>query len=140
VARSLAKAAGKLGLTMTAACPEGYGPTDVDRKAMPWLSSTTDPLGAAEGADCVVTDAWYSMGQEAEADERRPVFRPYQVNAALLERARPGAVFLHCLPAHRGEEATDDVLDGPQSRIFPEAHNRRHTARALVAFVLGVRP
>lgn len=139
VARSLAKVAGKLAMTMTAACPEGFGPTDVDRKAMPWLSSTTDPLSAAEGADCVVTDAWYSMGQEAEADERRPVFRPYQVNAALLERARPGAVLLHCLPAHRGEEATDEVLDGPQSRIFPEAHNRRHTGRALMAFLLGAR-
>lgn len=140
VARSLAKVAGKLDMTMVAACPEGYGPTDVDRRAMPWLSATTDPMAAAEGADCIVTDAWYSMGQEAEADERRPVFRPYQVNAALLARARAGAVFLHCLPAHRGEEATDDVLDGPQSRIFPEAHNRRHTARALLAFLLGVRP
>lgn len=140
VARSLAKAAGTLGMTMVAACPEGYGPTDVDRKAMPWLSTTTDPVAAVEGADCVATDAWYSMGQEAEADERRPVFRPYQVNAALMERARPSAVFLHCLPAHRGEEATDDVLDGPRSRIFPEAHNRRHTVRAVIAFLLGVRP
>lgn len=140
VARSLAKTAGKLGMTMMAACPPGYGPRGDDLAAMPWLSSTTDPVSAVEGADCVVTDAWYSMGQEAEADERRPVFRPYQVNAALLERARPTAVVMHCLPAHRGEEATDDVLDGPRSRIFPEAHNRLHTARALLAFVLGVRP
>jgi ornithine carbamoyltransferase len=140
VARSLAKVAGKVGMTMTAACPEGYGPTPADRTAMPWLSSATDPVAAFEGADCVVTDAWYSMGQEAEADERRPVFRPYQVNAASMERAKRDAVFLHCLPAHRGEEATDDVLDGPRSRIFPEAHNRLHTARALIAFLLGVRP
>lgn len=140
VARSLARAAGKLGMTMVAACPEGYGPSEVDHKAMPWLTSTTDPVSAVEGAHCVVTDAWYSMGQEAEADERRPVFRPYQVNAALLERARPDAVLLHCLPAHRGEEATDEVLDGPRSRIFREAHNRRHTARAAIAFLLGVRP
>ena len=140
VARSLAKAAGKLAMTMVAACPEGYGPSAAELAAMPWLSSTSDPLAAVEGADCVATDAWYSMGQEAQADERRPVFRPYQVNAALLERARPGAVVLHGLPAHRGEEATDDVLDGSRSRIFPEAHNRLHTARALLAFLLGVRP
>lgn len=140
VARSLAKTAGKLGMTMMAACPAGYGPRGDDLAAMPWLAGSTDPVAAVEGADCVVTDAWYSMGQEAEADERRPVFRPYQVNAALLERARPTAVVMHCLPAHRGEEATDDVLDGPRSRIFPEAHNRLHTARALLAFVLGVRP
>ncbi len=140
VARSLAKAAGKTGMTMMAACPTGYGPTPADLAAMPWLSGTDDPHGAVEGADCVVTDAWYSMGQEAEADERRPVFRPYQLNAALLERARPSAIVMHCLPAHRGEEATDDVLDGPRSRIFPEAHNRLHTARAVLAFLLGVRP
>ena len=140
VARSLAKAAGKLGMTMVAACPEGYGPTTAELASLPWLTTTTDPQAAAEGADCVATDAWYSMGQEAEADERRPVFRPYQVNAALLDRARAGAVVLHCLPAHRGEEATDDVLDGARSRIFPEAHNRLHTARALLAFLFGVRP
>ena len=140
VARSLAKAAGKVGMTMMAACPEGYGPTPGDLAAMRWLSATDDPVGAVEGADCVVTDAWYSMGQEAEAGERRPVFRPYQVNTALLERARPGAVVMHCLPAHRGEEASDDVLDGPRSRIFAEAHNRLHTSRALLAFLLGVRP
>jgi ornithine carbamoyltransferase len=139
VARSLARAAGPLGMTMVAACPDGFGPRAADLAAMPWLSSTTEPLAAVEGADCVVTDSWYSMGQEAQADERRPVFRPYQVNAAMLERAGSKAIVMHCLPAHRGEEATDAVLDGPQSRIFPEAHNRLHTARALLAFLLGVR-
>lgn len=139
VARSLAKASGLLGMTMVAACPDGYGPSTADLAAMPWLHSTTDALAAVEGADCIATDSWYAMGQEAQADERKPVFRPYQVNAALLERAGAKAVLLHCLPAHRGEEATDDVLDGPQSRIFAEAHNRRHTARALLAFLLGVR-
>ena len=139
VARSLAKASGRLGMTMVAACPEGYGPTPDELRAMPWLSTTTDPQAAAEGADCVATDSWYAMGQETQAEERKPVFRPFQVNAALLERAGPKAIVLHCLPAHRGEEATDDVLDGPQSRIFPEAHNRRHTARGLLAFLFGVR-
>jgi ornithine carbamoyltransferase len=134
VARSLAKGASMLGAELVASCPEGFGPRPDDR-----VPCFPRPQDAVEGVDCVVTDTWYSMGWEDEANERRPVFRPYQVTTDLLRLAHPGAVFLHCLPAHRGEEATDAVLDGPQSRIFLEAHNRMHTARAVLAFVLGVR-
>jgi ornithine carbamoyltransferase len=134
VARSLSRGITMLGGELAACCPEGYGPRNEDH-----VSTIMRPEEAVEGARCVVTDTWYSMGWEKEADERRPLFRPYQITSDLLSRAEPDAVFLHCLPAHRGEEATDDVLDSPQSRIFPEAHNRMHTARAIVAFLLGVR-
>jgi ornithine carbamoyltransferase len=134
VARSLSRGIRMLGGELVACCPEGYGPRNEDH-----VPTIKRPEEAVEGARCVVTDTWYSMGWEKEADERRPVFRPYQITSDLLSRAEPDAVFLHCLPAHRGEEATDDVLDSPQSRIFPEAHNRMHTARAIVAFLLGVR-
>ena len=134
VARSLSRGVTMLGGELVACCPEGYGPRSEDH-----VPTIRRPEEAVEGARCLVTDTWYSMGWEKEADERRPVFRPYQINGDLLQRAEPDAVFLHCLPAHRGEEATDEVLDSPQSRIFPEAHNRMHTARAVVAFLLGVR-
>jgi ornithine carbamoyltransferase len=134
VARSLAIGARLLGAELVASCPEGFGPQPSDE-----VTNFHRPEEAAEWADCLVTDTWYSMGWEDEANERRPVFRPYQVNAELLGRANPNAVFLHCLPAHRGEEATNSVLDGRQSRIFREAHNRMHTARAVLAYVLGVR-
>ena len=119
---------------LTACCPEGFGPSDTDDVRL-----VERPQDAVEGADCLVTDTWYSMGWEAEANERRPVFRPYQVTSDLMSRANPSAIFLHCLPAHRGEEATDDVLDGAQSRIFRQAHNRMHTARAVLAFLMGIR-
>ena len=134
VARSLAGGAKLLGAELTACCPEGFGPSDTDD-----VRSVERPQDAVEGADCLVTDTWYSMGWEAEANERRPVFRPYQVTSDLMSRANPSAIFLHCLPAHRGEEATDDVLDGAQSRIFRQAHNRMHTARAVLAFLMGIR-
>lgn len=101
------------------------------------ISSTTDPAEAVAGADAVYTDAWYSMGQEAEKALRAPVFTPYQVNGELMAEAKPSAIFLHCLPAHRGDEATDEVLDGPQSRIFAQAHNRLHSARGLMSFLAG---
>ena len=83
----------------------------------------------------VSTDAWYSMGQESEKEVRRRAFEGFCVDAALMSHALPTAIFLHCLPAHRGEEATDDVLDGAQSRIFPQAHNRMHTYRGLLAWL-----
>ena len=92
------------------------------------------------GADAVSTDAWYSMGQEAEAAVRRPLFAPYRVDAALMAVAAPDAIFLHCLPAHRGEEVTDEVLDGPASQVWPQAANRLHAARAALAWLLGARP
>jgi ornithine carbamoyltransferase len=84
----------------------------------------------------VVTDAWYSMGQEAEANERRPIFQPYRVDQALMDVAADDAIFLHCLPAHRGEEVTDEVLDGPQSRVWPEAANRLPAARGALEWLL----
>jgi ornithine carbamoyltransferase len=134
VARSLFSGARLLGADVVACCPEKYGPEERDN-----VPVIADPLVAAEGAHVIVTDAWFSMGEEHEADERRPVLRPYQVTSELLGRAESDAVFLHCLPAHRGEEATDDVFDSPQSRIFPEAHNRMHSSRAIMAFLLGAR-
>ena len=96
-----------------------------------------DPKKAVKGADIVYTDVWASMGQEHEADQRREVFKPYQVNEALLGRARPDAIFLHCLPAHRGEEVTSGVLDGPQSRAIPQAANRMHFQMALLLWLIG---
>lgn len=99
-----------------------------------------DPLEAVEGADAVYTDVWASMGQEAEREHRLELLRPYQVNRALLSRARPGAVVLHCLPAHRGEEITDEVMDGPQSVVFDQAENRLHAQKAILALFLGTEP
>ena len=134
VARSLARGTTMLDAELVACCPDGYGPGAGDD-----VETITRPVDAVEGAHVIVTDTWYSMGAEAEADERRPVFRPFQVTAPLLAGAEPDAIFLHCLPGHRNEEATDEVFDGPRSRVFLEAHNRMHTARALIAFLLGAR-
>jgi ornithine carbamoyltransferase len=89
------------------------------------------------GADAVYTDAWASMGQEAEAYARKTVFRPYQVNAALFAKAKPDALFMHCLPAHRGEEVTDEVIDSPNSVVFPEAENRLHVQKAIMLEMMG---
>jgi len=144
VARSLAIAAAMVGIEVRVACPDGYGPSADDVARIEGLGGTLavadTPGEAVAGVDAVSTDAWYSMGQEAEAAERRPVFAPYQVDAALMAAAAPEAIFLHCLPAHRGEEVTDEVLDGPRSRVWPQAANRLHAARAVLAHLLGVRP
>jgi ornithine carbamoyltransferase len=144
VARSLAIASAMVGVEVRVASPEGYGPSADDLARVRALGGTIDvaasPAEAVAGVDAVSTDAWYSMGQEAEAAERRPLFEPYRVDAALMGRAAPEAIFLHCLPAHRGEEVTDEVLDGPRSRVWPQAANRLHAARAVLAFLLGVRP
>ncbi|MDR1082349.1 MAG: hypothetical protein LBL27_00565 [Coriobacteriales bacterium] len=96
----------------------------------------TDPEAAFEGADVVVTDTWASMGAEAEHDERAHAFEPYQVSAAAFELASPEAIFLHCLPAHRGEEVTDEVMDAPYSVIYDEAENRLHAQQALLELLL----
>jgi ornithine carbamoyltransferase len=96
-----------------------------------------DPRQAVAGADVVYTDVWASMGQEHEADARRTIFEPYQVNRALLALASPDAIFLHCLPAHRGEEVTSDVLDGPRSQVILQAANRLHFQMALLVWLLG---
>lgn len=144
VARSLAVAAAMSGIGVTVAAPAGYGPSDADllrvRDLGGSIEVTDDPAAAVRGVDAVTTDAWYSMGQEAEAAARRPRFEPYRVDAALMREAGPGAMFLHCLPAHRGEEVTDEVLDGPASRVWPQAANRLHAARGTLAWLLGLRP
>lgn len=143
VARSLAVACAKLGVQFAIASPAGYELdesilTEV-RQAAPMcdIVLTDDPAEAVQNADAIYTDVWTSMGQEAEQDERRRVFAPYQVNAALMARAPRRAVFLHCLPARRGEEVTDEVIDGAQSRVLQQAANRLHAQKGLLAWLLG---
>jgi ornithine carbamoyltransferase len=96
---------------------------------------TNDPVAAVRGADAVYTDVWASMGQEAEAGERHAVFAPFQVNADLMALAADGALFMHCLPAHRGDEVTDDVMDSEISVVFDQSENRLHTQKALLAML-----
>jgi ornithine carbamoyltransferase len=143
VARSLAIACGKLGVRLTMATPPNYGFDAAFlarlKREVPKADLVTshDPVAAARGASAVYTDVWMSMGQEAEADVRRRDFAPYQVNAALMGEALPDASFLHCLPAHRGEEVTDDVIDGPQSAVVDQAANRMHVQKAILLWLLG---
>ena len=101
------------------------------------ITVTEDPAKALAGADAVYTDVWTSMGQEAESSKRQRAFAPYQVNKKLLARAKPGAIFLHCLPAKRGEEVTDEVMESPQSVVFDQAENRLHAQKALLVMLLG---
>lgn len=98
-----------------------------------------DPDAAARGADCVITDTWVSMG-DREAEHRHNLLQPYQVNGRLMSLAAPDAIFLHCLPAHRGEEVTDEVMDGPQSAVFDEAENRLHAQKSILAWCLHAEP
>jgi ornithine carbamoyltransferase len=145
VARSLALASALLGLEFVLTAPAGYQfPQEfADRFAARFpkvpLHVEPDSSKAVKGAHVVYTDVWASMGQEHEADQRREVFAPYQVNEALMSRARPDAIFLHCLPAHRGEEVTSGVLDGPRSQVIPQAANRMHFQMALLLWLLDVR-
>jgi ornithine carbamoyltransferase len=143
VARSLAVASGKLGLRFAIASPPGY---QFDAPFLAQLREnvgqldlvqTQDPAEAVQGAHAVYTDVWASMGQEAEEAERMRVFAPFQVNAALMKQARPKACFLHCLPAKRGQEVTDEVLDGPNSAVIQQAANRMHVQKGLLAWLLG---
>ncbi len=101
------------------------------------IEITTDPYAAVDGAVAVVSDCWVSMGDEEEARRRHNLLAPYQVNARLMAAAAPDAVFMHCLPAHRGEEVTDEVMDGPQSIVFDEAENRLHAQKGILAWCLG---
>ncbi len=140
VARSLGVACGLMGLEFRVSNPPGY---DFDAVSLDRLRSAgcdvvlePEPSLAVEGADVVYTDAWYSMGQEEERIVRTEAFARWQVDEALMARASDRAIFLHCLPAHRGDEATDGVLDGPSSRIWPQAYNRMHTKRGLLAWLL----
>jgi len=147
VCTSLLFATTKVGMDIAVASPEGYAPpAEVVEKARGFAAQsgsqvtiTTDPLAAVRGADVLYTDVWTSMGQEAEEEERMRVFPPYQLNASLLAQAKPEAIVMHCLPAHRGQEITDEVADGPQSVIFDQAENRLHAQKALLAWLLGGR-
>jgi ornithine carbamoyltransferase len=144
MANSWIDAAYRLGLELTLACPEGYEP---DPKILARAQKTAkvrvvrDPAEAAAGAHAVTTDVWASMGQEEEASERARAFVGFAVDRRIMERAAPGAIFLHCLPAHRGEEVAAEVIDGPASRVFAEAENRLHVQKALmVELMAGGRP
>lgn len=142
VARSLAQAVVMLGGHMRIASPRGFeldaaGARAIRSCARPGarLEILHDPAAAVRGADAVYTDVWTSMGRESEASARDEVFAPYQVNAALMSLAAPGAVFMHCLPAHRGQEVTDEVIDSTASVVFDQAENRLHTQKALLAMM-----
>jgi ornithine carbamoyltransferase len=141
VAHSLALGCALTGAQLTIAHPEGHGPDPRVIRLAAKLGDaptiTEDPQEGVAGARVVYTDVWASMGQEAEAEERKKKFMPYQVNEELMSRAAPGAIFLHCLPAHRGEEVTAGVIDGPQSRVFDQAENRLHAQKALLYLLLG---
>ncbi|HJT37439.1 MAG TPA: ornithine carbamoyltransferase [Actinomycetota bacterium] len=144
VAHSLLTACAMVGMNVSVATPPGYEPISQIVKRAEGIAEatgarievTTDAAAAAEGADVLYTDVWASMGQEREAEERKLIFAPYQVNATLVARAKPGAIVMHCLPAHRGEEITDDVIEGPQSVVWDQAENRLHTQKALLEWLL----
>ncbi len=140
MAHSWLDAAGVLGFELRLACPRGYQPDPAileRNRSHACILLTEDPAEAAAGAHVINTDVWASMGQEAERAERERAFKGYIVDAALMRRAASGAIFLHCLPAHRGEEVSDDVIEGAQSRVWDEAENRLHVQKALMAILMG---
>lgn len=144
VARSLLFGAMKTGMHMAIAAPQGYNLTDEDMELAAQFSNhgavaerLQDPQKAVQNADVIYTDVWTSMGQEEETAVRLKIFPPYQVNQRLVSQAKADCIVMHCLPAHRGEEITDDVADGPHSVLFPQAHNRMHAQKAILAELLG---
>ncbi|MGQ9586428.1 MAG: ornithine carbamoyltransferase [Anaerolineae bacterium] len=144
VAVSLMFASAKLGLHMTVACPKGHEPparaVETARAAAvegATLRITHDPQEGVTDADVIYTDVWTSMGQEEETEKRLKVFPPFQVNAALVARAKPDVIVMHCLPAHRGQEITDEVADGPHSVLFDQAENRMHAQKGILAVLMG---
>ena len=142
VANSWIEAATLYGLTVRIACPEGYDPdlnlmARVRAHGPGKVEIHRSAASAAAGADVLYTDVWASMGQEAEREKRLPIFRPYGIDAALLAKAKPTAIVLHCLPAHRGEEITEDVIEGPRSMVFPQAENRLHAQKAVLWELMG---
>jgi ornithine carbamoyltransferase len=145
VTHSLMYAAALLGAHIAVATPEGYEPAvEVTSWCREKAAGTgarievlRDPVAAAAGADVMYTDTWTSMGQEAEAVERRKIFSPYQVNDDLFSHAKPDAIFMHCLPAHRGEEVTDAIIDSARSAVFQQAENRLHGQKAVLATLMG---
>ena len=143
VARSLVRGCGKLGMKCVIASPDAYRFDDALvsalRQELPGLDleQTNDPAAAVQGATAVYTDVWASMGQESQRDARKSAFAPYQVNAELMAHAMPETVFMHCLPARRGEEVTDEVIDGPQSIVVQQAANRMHVQKGILTWLLG---
>jgi ornithine carbamoyltransferase len=141
MANSWIEAAAHLGFTLTIACPEGFEPDEqflaLAREQAADVRLLRDPREAVAGADVVTTDVWASMGQEEEQAKRALAFALYQVDDTLMELAAPHAIFLHCLPAHRGEEVTASVIDGPQSVVWDEAENRLHIQKAIMAVLMG---
>lgn len=144
VAHSLIHAGLRLGVHVAVGTPPSYEPNP---EVVQWakdnsgttgarLELTHDPVEAVRDADVVYTDVWTSMGQEAESAERLKIFRPYQVNETLFSRARPDAIFMHCLPAHRGEEVTDAVIDSPRSVVFQQAENRLHAQKSIMLYLM----
>ncbi len=139
VATSFIHAAAQFGFELRLACPKGLEPS---QKAVAWAQSKgakivvgNDPRAAAKGADCIITDTWVSMGDEAGS--RHNLLAPFQVNADLMALAKPDALFMHCLPAHRGEEVTDEIIDGPHSAVWDEAENRLHAQKAVLLWCLS---
>src|SRR5215471_3110986 len=145
VAHSLMLAAAALGTSISVATPEGYAPNPEIMAAAKRIARSTGAIidithnaqKAVTGANAIYTDVWTSMGQEDEAAERAAIFAPYQVNAELFQHAAPEAVFMHCLPAHRGQEVTAEVIDSPRSIVFDQAENRMHIQKAILLFLLG---
>ena len=144
VAHSLIYGCSKMGMNIFLGCPKGYEPDkDVVKKASLdakkngcEVKVTHDPREAVKGADIIYTDVWASMGKEKEHEERVKVFKPYQINAGLVKLAKEDYIFMHCLPAHRGEEVTDEVADSTNSVIFDQAENRMHTQKGLMALIM----
>jgi ornithine carbamoyltransferase len=141
VAASWMQAAAKFGFELRVACPDQLRPNDeiVDwvRREKADVSIMTDPVKAVRGVDCIVTDTWVSMG-DTDGARRKQLLKPYGVDATLMAKANKDAIFMHCLPAYRGNEVTEDVLEGPQSVVFDEAENRLHAQKAILAWCLGI--
>jgi ornithine carbamoyltransferase len=138
MAHSWMDAAARLDFDFVVACPPGYEPDPaITAAAGARVTVTHDVTAAARGADVLYTDVWTSMGQEAEAEHRRRVFKPYQINEALVGLATSSVLVMHCLPAHRGEEITDGAIEGPRSVVFDQAENRLHAQKAILVWLLG---
>jgi ornithine carbamoyltransferase len=141
VANSLVEAAGRLGFTLTLATPEGYEPDaevlETARTGRGEIIILRDPKEAAGMSDVIYTDVWVSMGEEAEAEKKKSRFKNYQINSSLLSCAKSDVMVMHCLPAHRGQEITDEVIDGPNSVVFDQAENRLHAQKALMEMLIA---
>jgi ornithine carbamoyltransferase len=148
MANSLMLLCPMLGVDFAIGCPDGYEPSratldmakEIASRYGTQMARFERPEKAVEGADVVYTDVWTSMGQEAEAEQRRKVFPPYQVNSRLLAHAKRDAIVMHCLPAHRGAEITADVIDGNQSVVYHESENRLHVQKAVLVLLIGAEP